>query len=67
MDREIEAVSDARLVPSANRASLGKTPQDGKPLISQSPVSSEICRKKVLKMEGKTRTQNQWYLSSNSM
>jgi len=54
----MEAVSDARLAPSANRASPGKTPRDGKPQIAQSPVRAEICRKKCsrwkVKLELKT-------------
>ena len=50
-DQRTEAVSDARLAPSANRASLRKLAQEGKLLISQSPVSLEICKKATLEVK----------------
>lgn len=42
---EMEEISDAWLVLSANFTSFGKTPWEGKPLITQSPVSLKNCRK----------------------
>lgn len=54
-DQEIEVVSDARLVLSANRASLRKLSRKGKLLITQSPASPENCKEAAIETNWKQK------------
>lgn len=47
-DQETEAVSDVRLELSANRTSLRKIVQKGRPLVTQSSASPENCKKSAI-------------------
>ena len=55
-NQETEAVSNARLVLSANCASLRKLSRKGRLLVTQSPASPENCKKTVIETNWNKKT-----------